>query len=393
MSFNIDSDNDDTNRFFEWNVNGNSGSGTELMRLTDDGNLGIGDQDPQDYLEINGSGKGLGGLTISNSTHNHAALSFARSSTATARIYASEPNATHTSQLNFQTSDASGSSPNLVTAMVIADDQNVGIGNTNPAATLEVGTLTSGSTGNVIINSEGGNPPALQVKSRTNRARINIQDNDTSGYIIAEGSVISIGFADQISDNNININNSHNVGIGTSSPAAGIKLHVNGAVRVDNNEGVATRKIRSGYFSSGQNLTLASGSSANIIMDTQKVGIGNSNPQASLQVEVLGIETNQSSVTSTNQFECEAMSATVFRSARYTVQVTNVTDSTYQITEILLIHDGTTPSITEYGTIYTGSAAEASFDAEIANGNVRLLATPASSDNMQFKVVRHSILV
>ena len=173
----------------------------------------------------------------------------------------------------------------------------------------------------------------MQVKSRTNRARINVQDNDTSGYIIAEGSVLSIGFSDSLTANNLNISNSHNVGIGTTAPVA------------------------------------------------------------KLQIEVLGIETNQSSVTSTNQFECEAMSATAFRSARYTVQVTNVTDSTYQITEILLIHDGTTPSITEYGTIFTGSAAEASFDADISSGNVRLLATPASADNMQFKVVRHSILV
>jgi hypothetical protein len=49
--------------------------------------------------------------------------------------------------------------------------------------------------------------------------------------------------------------------------------------------------------------------------------------------------------------------------------------------------------MTEYGTIFTGSAREASFDADIVSGNVRLLATPASTDTMQFKVVRHSILV
>ena len=83
--------------------------------------------------------------------------------------------------------------------------------------TLEVGVLTNGLTGNMIINSEGGNPPGLQVKSRTNRARINVQDNDTSGYIIAEGNVFSFGFADAVSNNNININTSHNVGIGTYS--------------------------------------------------------------------------------------------------------------------------------------------------------------------------------
>ena len=32
MSFNIDTDNDDTNRYFTWHINGSSASGTELMR-------------------------------------------------------------------------------------------------------------------------------------------------------------------------------------------------------------------------------------------------------------------------------------------------------------------------------------------------------------------------
>ena len=96
---------------------------------------------------------------------------------------------------------------------------------------------------------------------------------------------------------------------------------------------------------------------------------------------------------STSAAQVDTFSATAIRSARFTVQITNTTDSTYQVTEILLIHDGTTPAITEYGTIFTGSAKEASFDADIVSGNVRLLATPASSDSMQFKTVRHSILV
>ena len=86
------------------------------------------------------------------------------------------------------------------------------------------------------------------------------------------------------------------------------------------------------------------------------------------------------------------MAAATFRSAKYTIQVTNSTDSTYHVTEILLIHDGTTPAITEYGTIFTGSA-EATFDADISSGNVRLLATPATTDSMTFKVVRHCITV
>ena len=95
----------------------------------------------------------------------------------------------------------------------------------------------------------------------------------------------------------------------------------------------------------------------------------------------------------TSAAQVDTFAAATFRTARYTIQITNTTDSTYHVTELLLIHDGTTPSITEYGTIYTGSAEEATFDADIVSGNVRLLATPASTDTMQFKVVRHSILV
>ena len=124
-----------------------------------------------------------------------------------------------------------------------------------------------------------------------------------------------------------------------------------------------------------------------------KVGLGTSDPKSKFQVYHAGIDTYAVNTSATSAAQVDTFSSTEFRSARFTVQITNTTDSTYQITEILLIHDGTTPSMTEYSTIFTGSAREASFDADIVSGNVRLLATPASTDSMQFKVVRHSILV
>jgi hypothetical protein len=99
----------------------------ERMRIASTGKVGIGDTAPQDFLEVKGTS--LGGITISNATHNHAALSFARSSTATARIFTTEPDALHTSAMHFQTSTAA-SGPTLVTAMTIDQGQHVLVGKT-----------------------------------------------------------------------------------------------------------------------------------------------------------------------------------------------------------------------------------------------------------------------
>ena len=64
MSFNIDTDNDDTNRFFEFSINGSSGAGTELMRLTEAGFLGIGTTSPSHKLDVSGTGRFTGELNV-----------------------------------------------------------------------------------------------------------------------------------------------------------------------------------------------------------------------------------------------------------------------------------------------------------------------------------------
>jgi len=149
------------------------------------GNVGIGDTAPQDYLEINGSGRGLGGLTISNSSASHAALSFARSSTATARIYANEPAALHTSGLRFQTSDASGGAPNLVTAMFIDEYQKIGIGTTSPSANLEI--TQSGNNVGLLVAGGGYNYTA-KFESVDAEANIIIEDSNSTN----DGNMIGV---------------------------------------------------------------------------------------------------------------------------------------------------------------------------------------------------------
>ena len=123
------------------------------------------------------------------------------------------------------------------------------------------------------------------------------------------------------------------------------------------------------------------------------LGIGTIDPKAKLQVEEYGIDTTTTSSTAVTQIAIHTFPIADFRSARFTVQITNSTDSSYHSTEILAIHDGTTANITEFGEVHTGTSVEATFDADVSSTNFRLLATPSSTDSMTFKVVCHSLTV
>ena len=105
------------------------------------------------------------------------------------------------------------------------------------------------------------------------------------------------------------------------------------------------------------------------------------------------LETASQTLATTAQTSIDTFATTDYRSCKYTVQATDTVSSEYQIVEVLLIHDGTTAYITTYGIIHTGASEIVSFDADVNAGNVRLLATGASTNSTQYKVTRISTLV
>ena len=105
------------------------------------------------------------------------------------------------------------------------------------------------------------------------------------------------------------------------------------------------------------------------------------------------LETASQTLATTAQTSIDTFATTDYRSCKYTVQATDTVSSEYQIVEVLLIHDGTTAYITTYGIIHTGANEIVSFDADVNTGNVRLLATGASTNSTQYKVTRISTLV
>tara|TARA_X000000950_G_scaffold258581_1_gene326209 strand:+ start:331 stop:741 length:411 start_codon:yes stop_codon:yes gene_type:complete len=88
--------------------------------------------------------------------------------------------------------------------------------------------------------------------------------------------------------------------------------------------------------------------------------------------------------TATTEFALDTFAHADFRAARYVVAMSRGTD--FHSTEIMLVHDGSVVTMTQYGTLKDNNLA--SFDADISGSTVRLLATPASNTSTTIKFDR-----
>jgi hypothetical protein len=80
-----------------------------------------------------------------------------------------------------------------------------------------------------------------------------------------------------------------------------------------------------------------------------------------------------------------------YRSAKFIVQATNGTD--YQVDELLVIHDGTTATMTQYGqTVADGTTAFMTYSVTISGGNVLLQGT-GDSGTSTVRAAKHYIVV
>jgi hypothetical protein len=80
-----------------------------------------------------------------------------------------------------------------------------------------------------------------------------------------------------------------------------------------------------------------------------------------------------------------------YRTAKYIIQLTNNANSTYQTSEVLLLHDGTATYTTEYGTITTLNTLGV-IDSNISGEWVNLTVAPINA-NTTIKVVRTAVAV
>ena len=226
----------------------------------DTGNVGIGTTSPSSLLHLEAAASPA--LQIKDTTNN-----------VTFKAYAQDSNSHLANTSNHDLFIDTNNTPRIT----VKAGGNVGIGTTAPSQKLSV----AGSIDAITAMGVAGQWDSSQIRLETTNTV------DTTGWqgISFDTSTApkygwSIGvnrsgsgrgsfrFYEHINSDTgaerFTIEQDGNVGIGISDPA--LKLHVNGEVRVDANDGIAVRKIRSNYFSSATNLDLVCGSGGSLIL-------------------------------------------------------------------------------------------------------------------------------
>jgi len=104
-------------------------------------------------------------------------------------------------------------------------------------------------------------------------------------------------------------------------------------------------------------------------------------------IEQIKVSSNTSTNTDLQAIDTFALAD--YRSGKYLISVTS--GGAYQITELVVLHDGTSVYTTEYATILSGSTL-AQFSANVLSGNIRLNAIPSSASTT-FKYQRTLLAV
>ena len=194
----------------------------DALYIKENGNVGVGTNAPVKKLDVRAAAS-WDGIHIGSTAGSATAIDFARSTThanPTARIGVAEPGATHTSDMRFFTSDASGGAPNLVEKMRIDPNGKVGIGTTDPVNALHVHGSADGF-GYIRITDGGLGATATDgARIGYNSSALRIQNYENS----------NISFFTNNTTEALTIQNDGNVGIGTNAPLDKLDVYGSGAV-------------------------------------------------------------------------------------------------------------------------------------------------------------------
>jgi len=251
---------------------------------------------------------------------------------------------------------------------------------------VDFGNISGGGGSRVSVSSEAPTTPQsgdLWWESDTGDLKVYYQDGDSAQWVDANSGSQSLAI----------ISDSSPVGSGITSAGTLWWDSTYGVLKVYYDDGDSEQWVDT---NSGAYINYWTGRTPDKISTDYSVGIGTTNPTERLQVDgnisinnQVSYGTTTAVTTSISQVGIHSSLAIAsYRSVEYTIQATEGTN--FHTTKILALHDGSTAYHTEYGSIFN-NAAVSTYDVDVSGGNIRLLATPASSSTTNFKVVFNGI--
>ena len=285
---------------------------------------------------------------------------------------------------------------------------------TREGATLTLSTLRTNSS--TVKVTRGG------IKSGPNAAgkgygfldlMVNNSDSDNSINIVVpviRASCSSAGARTLINDTNIN----HNQSAASTLEVRSNKGSAHPGIIINNvtsnvgkgssltfqveNGSAYIRGIRGSADNGATDLVFATtaGGSSPVerltIMGGGQVGVSQEDPKNAFQVQDFGLETNVTVVSAATLTTISSYSINDWRSCKFIVQMEDVSNNNFLISEILSVYGTSDVEATEFGVTFTGASKGVEFSVNYTNGTVFLKATcTATSASRKFTVVQQGI--
>jgi hypothetical protein len=274
-------------------------------------------------------------------------------------------------------------------AMTAGSFSGAGTGLTGTATSLSIGgnaaTATSATSATTATNIAGG--AAGSVPYQTAAGATSLLAAGTSSQVLVGGATPS--WTNTPTLTGTNFTGIPNSGLTNSSVTVGstaIALGSSATTLVGLTSVTSTAFVGALTGTASGNLALTGGTlSGNVTAPSVTVSTGGAGAAYHYATTLTTTSTTANQVV-------DSQAIATYRTIEYVCQVTNATLTSYQISKVLVMHDGTNVYITEYAMMQSGSVL-ATFDAQITGGNLQLITTPAQASSTVFKISATAITV